>query len=174
MDAAEKEEAEQAEKEQAELAERELAEKQQAELAETESAAVVPDALSKARASALKHKPETSSRLRFVERLSTSTVGTDINEEMGIRTQAEEDEVSAAVAAIPEVDLMEFNFARAPAPRVAEDEIWRAVAAIPEVDLMEFDFPTPPAPSVAEEEIWRAVTAAAAGAPAMVVLPLFG
>lgn len=147
IEAAEKEEAEQAEREQAELAEKEqaeLAENEQAELAEAEQAAVVPDALTKARALALKHKPETSSRLRFVERLSTSTVATDLNEEMGIQPQTEEDEVRAAVAAIPEADLLVFNFPRAPSP------------------------------GVAQEEIWRAVTAAAAGTPSKEVLPLFG
>jgi len=154
------------------------AQQQQAERAEAESAAVVPDALSKARALALKHKPETSSRLRFVERLSTSTVGTDLNEDMDIQPQTEEDEVYAAVAAISEVDLQQFNFSRAPDPGVAKKNIWRAVsaavAAIPEDDLMEFDFPEAPDPGVAEKEIWCAVTAAVAGTPGMDVLPLFG
>lgn len=154
------------------------AERAEAERAEAESAAVVPDALSKARALALKHKPETSSRLRFVERLSTSTVGTDLNEEMDIQPQTEEDEVYAAVAAISEMDLQQFNFSRAPDPGVAKKDIWRAVsaavAAIPEDDLMEFDFPEAPDPGVAEKEIWCAVTSAVAGTPGMDVLPLFG
>lgn len=113
-----------------------------------------------------------------MERLSTSTVGTDLNEEMDIQPQTEEDEVYAAVAAISEMDLQQFNFSRAPDPGVAKKDIWRAVsaavAAIPEDDLMEFDFPEAPDPGVAEKEIWCAVTSAVAGTPGMDVLPLFG
>lgn len=109
--------------------EREAAAAEAAEAAKAAAAAAVPDALAKARALALKHKPETSSRLRFVERLSTSTVGSPVHEETRLQPQEEYDEVRAAVAAIPEADLLVFNFPGAPGPGRADGEVWRSVEA---------------------------------------------
>lgn len=109
--------------------EREAAAAEAAEAAKAAAAAAVPDALAKARALALKHKPETSSRLRFVQRLSTSTVGSPVHEETRIQPQEAYDEVRAAVAAIPEADLLVFNFPRAPEPGRADGEVWRSVEA---------------------------------------------
>ncbi|KAI9714962.1 MAG: hypothetical protein M1812_006275 [Candelaria pacifica] len=87
------------------------------------------EALARARSQAEKYKPKQPSGLRASSRLSTSTVGSDINEENDGMTEAQRQEVEDAVNAIPESELLQFTFPAALRYPWYDQEVEDAVTA---------------------------------------------